>query len=478
MFKKIIFLIVLLILLYDLYHIIEINMPDTIKVKNINSINNKSTTIDTNKVKNINSINNKTNNYFNSKDFIFDNNSSNYSDSDSENDISDSENDISDSENDISDSENDISENDISDSENDISENDISENDNSDSENDNSDNKIKSFNYYDVIKNNNDKIKNNIKNYENTKNQQQYNQQQYNQQQYNQQQYNQQQLDQQQYNQQQYNQQQYNQQQYNQQQYNQQQYNQQLDQQQYNQQLNQQQYNQQQYNQQQYNQQQLEQDTMQHINEENILIPPIHHPKITNENININEFGKPYDYKENKYIHWEFYDPKPWTKIIYNYGEEYPYYYYLKAKIPSLNDYQNWKSIIINLDFDPRSGELIIPCKDEETALSIANLIVSNFKGDIKLEEIINKDLLGISILKCRKFEIVKNKLRDQIIQNMIVKHQSFNDLNKNIEVVETNKNKKHILNINNNNYFYYDENNNKHETDLNAYDGNEFSFI
>ena len=83
---------------------------------------------------------------------------------------------------------------------------------------------------------------------------------------------------------------------------------------------------------------------------------------------------------------------------------------------------------------------------------------------------------MGISILKCRKFEIVKNKLREQIIQNMVVKQQSFNDLNKKIEVIETKKNKQ-THNINNNNYFYYDEDN-KHDADLNAYDGNEFSFI
>ena len=59
----------------------------------------------------------------------------------------------------------------------------------------------------------------------------------------------------------------------------------------------------------------------------------------------------------------------------------------------------------------------------------------------------------------------------------MVVKQQSFNDLNKKIEIVEIKKNKQ-THNINNNNYFYYAEDNNKNDSELNAYDGNEFSFI
>lgn len=136
------------------------------------------------------------------------------------------------------------------------------------------------------------------------------------------------------------------------------------------------------------------------------------------ENINPNMFGKPYIYKPNEHIIWEFNDPQPWTKIVYKYGSRYPFYFFIKVKVPSLNDYQAWKNIIPNIDFDPTLGEIIIPSTDEESALSIINLILSNFKGDISIEEIINKNLIEVSINKAKKYEVVKNKLIEQIMIN------------------------------------------------------------
>jgi len=193
--------------------------------------------------------------------------------------------------------------------------------------------------------------------------------------------------------------------------------------------------------------------------------------------IDINMYGKPYEYAVNKFIHWEFYDPKPWTKIIYNYGDEYPFYFYIKARIPSLNDYQNWKNIMHNLNFDPRSGELIIPSTDEETALSISNLIISNLKGDITLEEIINKDLIAISVLKCRKYEVVKHKIREQLIQNITHSKLDLSKTSKPIEIIHNKKNN-NLDDIRTNNYFYYNQEKNVEISDFGAYDGNEFSFV
>ena len=77
---------------------------------------------------------------------------------------------------------------------------------------------------------------------------------------------------------------------------------------------------------------------------------------------------------------------------------------------------QNWKKIIPVLDFDPSSGELIIPALDEGTALAIANLILANLHNSISLEDIMSKQLLQISIAKAQAHEIVRNKLREQIL--------------------------------------------------------------
>ena len=137
------------------------------------------------------------------------------------------------------------------------------------------------------------------------------------------------------------------------------------------------------------------------------------------ERIDPNMFGKPTQYEINNIIVWDNLEQKPWSKIIYKYNINYPFHFYIKIKIPSLNDYNNWKQIISNLEFDPKSGEMVIPTQDEETALSIANLIISNFKGDLTLEEIISKNLIDISIKKAKKYDVVKNKLIEQIMINL-----------------------------------------------------------
>jgi hypothetical protein len=173
-----------------------------------------------------------------------------------------------------------------------------------------------------------------------------------------------------------------------------------------------------------------------------------------------NLFGSPSDYEEDKYIVWEFQDPKPWNKIIYKNNEKYPFYFFLKIKIPSLNDYQNWKNIIQNIDFDPRSGEIIIPTNDEETALSIANLIISNFKGELSIDDIINKNLIDISINKAKKYDIVKNKLIQQIIEYNRPPPKTIKESFKDISSFQKDLADDNKIN------------------DFNPYEGTEFSFI
>ena len=109
----------------------------------------------------------------------------------------------------------------------------------------------------------------------------------------------------------------------------------------------------------------------------------------------------------------------PWSKIIKTKDEDYPYHFYLKINIPSLNDYTTWLQVIPNLGFDPQSGELIIPSKDQISALAIANLIAINFSGKISLTDILNKKLIPISINKARKHKIVQKKLREQIKEHI-----------------------------------------------------------
>jgi hypothetical protein len=197
--------------------------------------------------------------------------------------------------------------------------------------------------------------------------------------------------------------------------------------------------------------------------------------EVNNNELNtylMTQFGKPTYSEKDKFLAWD--NPNPiWSKIIYTYNEVYPYIFFIKIKIPSLNDYENWKTIITNLGFEPKTSNLIIPTKDEETALSIANLIILNFKGELALNDIINKDLLGVSIYKSKKYELVKNKIKEEIINNLsnkVNKHTHSAEYqvdltDNNFETPNTQNLNDEIINSNVDNQFI-------------AWEGMEYSFI
>jgi hypothetical protein len=126
--------------------------------------------------------------------------------------------------------------------------------------------------------------------------------------------------------------------------------------------------------------------------------------------------------------------PNPWTKLVINENNEYPYYFHIKINIPSLTDYTNWKNIIPNLDFNVSTGELIIPSKDEASALAITNLFIMNINGDLKLEDILHNNLIETSITKSKNYEVVQNKFRDQINQKLSSDYPDNKDINNDIE--------------------------------------------
>jgi len=162
-----------------------------------------------------------------------------------------------------------------------------------------------------------------------------------------------------------------------------------------------------------------EKKTTESVTEKNLKKKKKSKVKSSEETIPLNLFGKPHDYKPNEYIVWTFHEPVPWSQIIYMYNQEFPFKFFIKVKVPSLNDYQTWKQIIPNLEFEARTGELIIPSKNEASALAIANLIISTFQGQLKVETILEKNLIQVSVIKAQQYELVRNKLREQIIESL-----------------------------------------------------------
>jgi len=191
----------------------------------------------------------------------------------------------------------------------------------------------------------------------------------------------------------------------------------------------------------------------------------------------------------------EFDNPKPWSKITRNDNDMYPYKFYIKIMVPSLKDYEAWKQVIPNLDLNPITKEIIIPSKDEASALAVANLILINFSGQMSLENILEKNLLQISIAKAKSHEMVQSKLREQIMENLfgkslyVSKPNFESDLAKNkvqdrqlnsmgTKQPQQNSNRVNFQNENFEDTFEHFSIDSSNSGEIEAFDGGSYSFI
>ena len=188
--------------------------------------------------------------------------------------------------------------------------------------------------------------------------------------------------------------------------------------------------------------------------------------KIINKNINKN-----YNYNINKKITSNL---EPWSRILNNSKRNYNIYC-IKIKIPSLNDLENWKALIPDINFNNKTEEIEIPSENEPRALAIANLIYANFMGQISIINIIDKDLLNISINKAQQYKLVSTKLKDQLIEKLFNNKSITNIYNKDLAVNNENTTDfpDNFINndINNNNLIEENET-------IEAYQGGDYAYI
>jgi hypothetical protein len=217
-------------------------------------------------------------------------------------------------------------------------------------------------------------------------------------------------------------------------------------------------------------------------------------PKINKTSIKIQEAPEPSYKSKSDYIfnsvnkpsetlqeiiQEEHYDKDNiWSRIIVDKSSDYPYLYHIKVAIPSLNDLQNWIKIIPNLNFSPHTGELIIPSKDEGSALAVANLIIANLNNNISMSDIINKQLLQISIAKAQSHDLVRTKLKEQIKTNLNIKASSDASKVPNFEMDLANKNNM----VNKANLMFNKSTIEEKIThpirDVEGFDGNDYSYL
>ena len=103
-------------------------------------------------------------------------------------------------------------------------------------------------------------------------------------------------------------------------------------------------------------------------------------------------------------------DQYPWNKII---QKKYYNEYYITLDVISYASINEWKNIIPGIELN--HNVLMIPAVQEADALAITNLIISCCNNLLSFNDIINKDLIDLSIQKSRLYEFVRNKLKDQI---------------------------------------------------------------
>ena len=85
-------------------------------------------------------------------------------------------------------------------------------------------------------------------------------------------------------------------------------------------------------------------------------------------------------------------DKQPWNKIKETKDGNF---YYINILHFNEVKFIEWKEIIPDIEYDIHEKLLKIPSKDEERAISIVNLLVSNMKGDIELDEILKNNLIN-----------------------------------------------------------------------------------
>jgi hypothetical protein len=178
----------------------------------------------------------------------------------------------------------------------------------------------------------------------------------------------------------------------------------------------------------------------------------------------------------------------PWSKIISDSSKEYSLHFHSKIEIPSLNAFESWKTIIPNLEFNPTTKELIIPSKDEPSALAILNLIIMNFNNEISIEDILNKQLIQISITQSQSSLEVAETIRNQIKNHLTIKPKptppqpetksSTDPVKVEIKSNDTNP----LMDIKSDcfkdTFQHFDTPKQNKTSEFEAYDGNDYTFI
>ena len=165
------------------------------------------------------------------------------------------------------------------------------------------------------------------------------------------------------------------------------------------------------------------------------------------------KYGNPtdiFDDKGNRIVFWKFPKPIPWSSLYFNQTKNT--YTYGLNYIISKEKLEEWNKVIPNLGFNDSEKQIMITTQDEESALAVINLVLSTVVNELTIKEIMDTNLIDISVSKIRAHPLVKSKILEQINEKISSNKEKFKP-ESNIDLA-TNK------------------------VGIGAYGGNEFSFI
>lgn len=161
---------------------------------------------------------------------------------------------------------------------------------------------------------------------------------------------------------------------------------------------------------------------------------------------------------------WEIENPNPWNVIAYIETDKFPYKFSFKHNLDANKDIiKQWTSIIPNISYN--NDLLLIPSKDENSALVILNLLLKNIMNEITFDNIINNELIPKSLAKISNFKIIRNKILEQI--NELSNNKTETSESQGEDLADA----KPQINPNNSSF-------NSSLNGMSAYGGSEFSFL
>ena len=173
-------------------------------------------------------------------------------------------------------------------------------------------------------------------------------------------------------------------------------------------------------------------------------------------------------------------NPQPWNAIVFNPNKDIKYLFIIKINIKNtdkqsyLTKIKKWSEIIPGIQLNMENNELVIPSEDDNIALAIVNLIINNLKDDLSLKNIIENNLITISIAKIRSYASIRTKIIEQIMENI---NGESNYQNNTEEHLEYEEDLAQTINTPEENNNKSNDNKSNMEQPL-AYEGNEFSYI